>query len=37
MLEGGVQRKERKSFFRRLAERKGAPRIDAEIVIWARQ
>jgi len=28
-------RKERKSFFRRLAERKGAPPIDWEEVIWA--
>ena len=26
-------RKERKSFFRRLAEKKGSPRIDAEVVL----
>lgn len=31
------ERKERKSFFRRLAERKGSPRIDWEEVIWARK
>lgn len=37
MLGGGTYKKERKSFFRRLAERKGAPTIDAEIVIWARK
>lgn len=36
-LFGGdhIQRKERKSFFRRLAEKKGSPRIDYEEVIWA--
>ena len=34
---GGEYRKERKSFFRRLAEKKGSPRIDSEIVIWARK
>ena len=34
---GGEYRKERKSFFRRLAERKGSPRIDSEVVIWARK
>ena len=32
-----VQRKERKSFFRRLAEQKGSPRIDWEEVIWCRK
>jgi len=30
-------RKERKSFFRRLAERKGAPRIDYEVVLFLRK
>ncbi len=35
-MEGGEYRKERKSFFRRLAERKGSPRIDSEVVLWAR-
>jgi hypothetical protein len=37
-LFGGehVERTERKSFFRRLAEKKGSPRIDWEEVIWAR-
>lgn len=37
-LFGGtvVKTKERKSFFRRLAEKKGSPRIDFEEVIWAR-
>ena len=37
-LFGGVVRrkKERKSFFRRLAEKKGSPPIDYEEVIWAR-
>ena len=32
-----VHRKERKSFFRRLAESKGSPPIDWEEVIWARK
>jgi hypothetical protein len=31
-----VKVKERKSFFRRLAEKKGSPRIDYEEVIWCR-
>ncbi len=31
-----TKRKERKSFFRRLAEKKGSPRIDWEEVIWTR-
>jgi hypothetical protein len=31
-----VEWTERKSFFRRLAEKKGSPRIDWEEVIWAR-
>jgi hypothetical protein len=30
-----VKRRERKSFFRRLQEKKGSPRIDWEEVIWA--
>lgn len=33
--EMGYKRKEKKSFFRRLAEKKGSPRIDWEEVIWA--
>lgn len=35
LLDGGehVQKKERKSFFRRLAEKKGSPAIDWEIVL----
>ncbi|HOI39035.1 MAG TPA: hypothetical protein PLF11_16880, partial [Bacillota bacterium] len=38
-LFGGelVQRKERKSFFRRLAESKGSPRIDYEEVLIVRK
>lgn len=32
-----ISRKERKSFFRRLAEKKGSPRIDWENVIWVRK
>ncbi len=32
-----VEKKERKSFFRRLAEKKGSPRIDFEEVIFARK
>lgn len=38
-LFGGehVTTKERKSFFRRLAEKKGSPRIDFEEVIWCRK
>jgi hypothetical protein len=32
-----VTRKERKSFFRRLAEKKGSPRIDYEVVLFARK
>lgn len=32
-----VTTKERKSFFRRLAERKGSPRIDWEEVIWCKK
>lgn len=32
-----VKTKSRKSFFRRLAEAKGSPRIDWECVIWARK
>jgi len=32
-----IRRKERKSFFRRLAEQKGSPRIDWEEVIWCRK
>jgi hypothetical protein len=36
LFDGKVTtRKERKSFFRRLAEKKGSPRIDFEEVIWA--
>ncbi len=31
-----VKEKARKSFFRRLAEKKGSPRIDFECVIWAK-
>ncbi len=31
-----TKKKERKSFFRRLAEKKGSPRIDWEEVIWCR-
>ncbi len=34
---GGETRKQRKSFFRRLAEAKGSPAIDFEQVIWARR
>jgi hypothetical protein len=38
LFGGKVTRmKERKSFFRRLAEAKGSPRIDWEEVIWARR
>lgn len=38
-LFGGevTKTKERKSFFRRLAEKRGSPRIDFEEVIWARK
>jgi hypothetical protein len=36
-LDGGEDRKSRKSFFRRLAEAKGAPVIDHEIVLCARK
>ncbi len=38
-LFGGaaVKVKERKSFFRRLAEKKGSPRIDFEVVLFARK
>ena len=38
-LFGGeeVERTERKSFFRRLAESKGSPRIDWEEGIWCRK
>ena len=38
-LFGGVERKtkSRKSFFRRLAEAKGSPRIDWEEVLWVRR
>jgi hypothetical protein len=32
-----VMRKERKSFFRRLAEKKGSPRIDYEEVLICRR
>jgi hypothetical protein len=32
-----VRKTERKSFFRRLAEKKGSPRIDWEEVLWARK
>ena len=32
-----VERKERKSFFRRLAEKKGSPPIDWEEVLWVRK
>jgi len=37
-LFGGTvtKTKSRKSFFRRLAERKGSPRIDYEEVLWGR-
>lgn len=35
--EDHVTRTERKSFFRRLAEKRGSPRIDWEEVIWARR
>ena len=33
----GVKRRERKSFFRRLAEKKGSPRIDFETVLFMRK
>jgi hypothetical protein len=35
LIDGGedVPTKERKSFFRRLAERKGSPRINHEVVL----
>ncbi len=33
--EQHIERKERKSFFRRLAEKKGSPRIDDEEILWA--
>jgi hypothetical protein len=40
MLDGGVHVKESKSFFRRLAEKNGSPRIDFEVVLcmvkWTR-
>ncbi len=35
--ESVTRRTERKSFFRRLAEKNGSPRIDYEEVIWARK
>ena len=35
--DGGVKIKERKSFFRRLAEAKGSPRVDYEVVLWVRK
>jgi len=37
LIGGGEHRKERKSFFRRLAERKGSPRIDYEEIIVVRR
>ncbi len=36
-LFGGEERRARKSFFRRLAEKNGAPPIDAEVVLCAVQ
>lgn len=35
--EDHVEKKERKSFFRRLAEKNGSPRIDWEEVLWCRR
>jgi hypothetical protein len=32
-----TKKTERKSFFRRLAEKKGSPRIDWEEVLWCRK
>ncbi len=38
LFDGPVtQRREKKSFFRRLAERRGSPRIDFEEVLWVRK
>ncbi len=38
LFDGKVtKRKERKSFFRRLAEKKGSPRVDWEEVLWCRK
>ena len=38
LFEGEVtKRKERKSFFRRMAESKGSPRIDYEVVLCAKK
>jgi hypothetical protein len=34
MLDGGVHVKESKSFFRRIAEKNGSPRIDYEVVLY---
>lgn len=37
VFHGATKKKERKSFFRRLAEKKGSPRIDFEEVIFAQR
>ena len=38
LFDGPVKKlSEKKSFFRRMAEKKGSPRIDYEVVIWARR